>query len=585
MKPVKLSFSTTIAEKFFFEKSLELLNNETIDSYRLRLHNPKTLLLELRQVIIDLENGKLRNKTYSDTLIEETQRILNEEMELDFVSIKKEFIEHLLTRQKRDDKQISYAISLLINDNKNYLTKLSELIIEEINRINHLQNFEILELKKLNRLINYFLIEIKSIGYSKTYLHRFVRNIFNHDSITNFEDAFNAIKSLITREQEEFTIVIGVYLPGNLQNKINIISSELVELGKSETAEIISNSNNYIEDFFKNDKVAFYKILCKAPDYYSATNNIRDKVYRIFDILHMGHSNEKIRIQSRCAVIGSVQPRRARVQNFHFMLDGYLKSHQTSYETFLKKISDLDNRSIDENSINKIYSGMRYLRLGSEAIELENKLLNYWIGIEYIFSIYDADSHTVTRLRNYYKKCHAYIYLKRILYNFHKDISNMKQESSITGYNVNLLYLKNDGTFVSLIDMFGNFPLLAYRAYTLREHISKPKIIIGTIEKHQQNLDWNLNRIYRIRNEIVHNAGNNMPIEIVVSHLRYYLVFILNSIIDYFLNNPFDANKDESLTLDDFFIMREVQVNNLTHNGKLAFDDIVVMNNPTEYLS
>ena len=51
------------------------------------------------------------------------------------------------------------------------------------------------------------------------------------------------------------------------------------------------------------------------------------------------------------------------------------------------------------------------------------------------------------------------------------------------------------------------------------------------------------------------------------------------------MNSPIDINKDAKLTLDDFFITREVQVDNLTSNDKLTFEDIASMKNPTDYLS
>ncbi len=585
MRPVRLKFKATPVELFFYEKAIELLQRITIDSYRLRLHNPKSLLIELQNVITDLEENRLKNKTYADTLIEELQRILKEEKELKFNSIKKEFFESLLNKQKRDDKQISYTITLLLKDNNAYIDSLSTLIEKEIVRINGLAKFDILEVKDLNRLILYFLIEIKNLGYSKSYLNRFITSIFNNKGISSFNDAFIAIKSLIARPSEEFIVILAIDLPDDAESEIKIISTDLIRLKKKEANSLSKRTNSKIQDFLSTTDTSFYKLITHAKDFYSATQNIRDRVYKIFDVMHMGHSKHKIGVRNQCAVIGTHDPKRADIQNFHYKLDGYYKSHQRSYEAFLKKLSDLKKAPIDKNSLNKIYSGMRYLRLGSEALELENQLLNYWIGIEYIFSIYDAESHTVSRLRLYYKKCHAYIYLKRLMYDFHKSIENFKLTGSIPGYNSDLNYLNDPANFDIVIAQAANFPLLAYRAHTLKAHLSTPKIIIGTIEKHQQNLDWNINRIYRIRNEIVHNAGNNLQIETIVSHLRYYLIFILNSIIEYFLNHPFDITQDKILTLDDFFIMREVQVNNISYNEKLCFQDISSMSNPTEYLS
>lgn len=48
-------------EKFFYEKSMELLNGKTLDTNRLRLNNPLTTIRELVEVCNGLYAGKLKN--------------------------------------------------------------------------------------------------------------------------------------------------------------------------------------------------------------------------------------------------------------------------------------------------------------------------------------------------------------------------------------------------------------------------------------------------------------------------------------------------------------------------------------------
>lgn len=585
MKPVKFAFQTTLVEKFYFEKIIELLDNATIDSYRLRLHNPKSLLLELQLVLSDLKDYKLKNKTYADTIIEELLRMLVEENELNFKSIKKEYFIHILKLNQTDYNHIFYTVGLILKDNTNYVNAINIKIQQEVVRINNISNIDISELKLINRLIGYYIVEIKNIGYSKIYLHRFIRNICKNKHITLFFSAYKAVESLIFRPLENFKVLLKITIDSDPYKNIQIESDQLKLLSKKEATKIIKETNEEIEIFLSDLQSSTFQIDCTAPDFYSATGKVRAIIYRTLDALHMGHSNKQVVIHSKCAIIGSVQPKRSGVQNFNYVIDGYFKSHQSSYKIFLRNINSLNLDNIEKNAINRIFSGLRYLRLGTEALELENKLLNYWIGIEFMFSIYDAESHTVGRLRAYYKKCHAYIYIRRLLIDFHKSIKNFKVDSAITTYNDDLLYLNSAQNLETIIDLKAALPLLAYRAYTIKMHLEDPKIVAGTLQKHQQNLDWNLNRIYRIRNEIVHNAAINLSIELVVSHLRYYLIFILNSTIDFFINEKYDLNSDKKISIDDYFLLREVQVNNLLHNNKLLFKDLIDVSNPTDYLT
>src|SRR5690606_1774549 len=68
--------------------------------------------------------------------------------------------------------------------------------------------------------------------------------------------------------------------------------------------------------------------------------------------------------------------------------------------------------------------------------------------------------------------------------------------------------------------------------------------------------------IYRLRNEIIHDAATNTNNELITSNLRYYLTFILNELITFFSNAP---NKE--ISIEDFFILNELKLGNIRQGG------------------
>ena len=64
MQQLNLIYATNPFEKLFVEKGIELLFNNTIDSFRLRLHNPKTLIEELITVVTEAITVVLTNNDY-----------------------------------------------------------------------------------------------------------------------------------------------------------------------------------------------------------------------------------------------------------------------------------------------------------------------------------------------------------------------------------------------------------------------------------------------------------------------------------------------------------------------------------------
>ena len=51
----------TICQRFFIEKSLELLYLGSIDSYRVRLNNPKSILEELKYCLQEFQVGRIKH--------------------------------------------------------------------------------------------------------------------------------------------------------------------------------------------------------------------------------------------------------------------------------------------------------------------------------------------------------------------------------------------------------------------------------------------------------------------------------------------------------------------------------------------
>ena len=109
------------------------------------------------------------------------------------------------------------------------------------------------------------------------------------------------------------------------------------------------------------------------------------------------------------------------------------------------------------------------------------------------------------------------------------------------------------------------------------------KKVKAALENHQKNLEWNLTRIYRIRNEIVHNAAIKEDIGVLTSHLRYYLTFIINGLIDFIINNPKDVNNDDQINIDDFFIFQDLKLSSLEKKG-VELKDLIAINNPMEVI-
>jgi hypothetical protein len=72
----------TICQKFFIEKSIELLYYGSIDSYRVRLNNPKTVLEELRYCLKEYEIGRIKHFHTIKSKEKDKKALINETLKL-----------------------------------------------------------------------------------------------------------------------------------------------------------------------------------------------------------------------------------------------------------------------------------------------------------------------------------------------------------------------------------------------------------------------------------------------------------------------------------------------------------------------
>ena len=97
--------------------------------------------------------------------------------------------------------------------------------------------------------------------------------------------------------------------------------------------------------------------------------------------------------------------------------------------------------------------------------------------------------------------------------------------------------------------------LMKYRLKKIKSRLFNHKDKFSDyLKRHEKNLLWHIARIYRLRNQLIHEAAIKQDIENVTSNLRYYLVFLLNQIIIYFVN----TQERRIITLEDFFFEYDI---------------------------
>ena len=584
MQQVTFDYSPTRNQQLFVEKVLECLYIGTLDSYRLRLHNPKSIIEELIHVAHQVKNNILQRNEYVTEVSKEALTLLDSDNHaLRFTSISLEYYRKLLqnANKKASYSRIIQASRLVIKDNIEYSLTLLHELEKLLIAADKEDDYD--EQTKLLSFTEYSIIELVNLGYTKQYLYNYIRTImvFAGGATWSFTNRFGEFKKLFFREPEEYTVIFKIDSDQFQFRELYRIDNEYIQITKRFRAiaklSVSRQVSQYLED---NKHGKLVGLAVQSLDHYKAIDIARERLSKDLDLYHLGFSGIRNSIDKQAAVIGKSNPDKASTAPSNYQLEGFTRGNEEIFNLMLDKVNKMKTNNVSGESIEKIYAGFRYLRMGSEANELETKLLNYWIGLEFAFTSFVVENKTIDRIRTFYPVCHALIYVRRNLFDFHKALSRLNVSLGEIEVTDDLTYLSNFHTYDKIVANSQSI-LMQCRARQIQTWISNPANLERKLHSHIENIKWNISRLYRTRNEVVHNAATKSNITANVSHLKYYLTFILNSMLEFLAESPVDTDDDGSITIEDYLIAQDIIYGSMKKEKVL---DYLKVNNPIEVL-
>lgn len=565
----------TVEQRFFILKSLELLHSNTIDSYRVKVRNPKSIMVEIKECIEGFERGQIKHfltiagEKDKLSLSNEAENMINTEPDyLRFTAISKEYYRTLLrTLSEKSYIKTKKSLELLIEDNADYV----ENIIDGLRQLLYHEEVQDIfpKLKKIDTTIGILFSELVDAGFSKNFLYRYIRSIFTNsltDEVT-FQVKFEEFINRLSKAENKYEVVFRIDTSKIVYETLKVAAQDRMTVMENVDEYKIEESKEFeIFNQAKEQRV-FVKCEMQAPDYLTALKLAKSILAENLDIINLGFSDEFIHVHQRVFVVDTNSPKNAKFQSARNSLDGKYNVTKEHYLGFIEKLpAILSKDNISPESKEKVKSAVRYLRLGNQSVEVEHKFINYWIGLEYLFSNYD-NYNTINRIKDHFIKAHLLIYVKRNLNAFDKSFKKLPalETAKIQAYTGDT-YLQNPDFYEQIGTLLINtHPLLAYRALKLKEWIFKSGggfCISDYLKRHEANLHIHLTRIYRLRNEIIHDAATDTNYEQIASNLRYYLTFMLNSIIDHLY-----TTKTTNASIEEFFTLNELYYENLKQKG------------------
>lgn len=244
-----------------------------------------------------------------------------------------------------------------------------------------------------------------------------------------------------------------------------------------------------------------------------------------------------------------------------FVLDGIFPQNtaiSNKYRVLLKSIKN--NLTIDDSVKIRLDGALRHLRIANADSEIEQRFINYWIALEFIFSSPLIEENTYLRLKVNLTNILSACYVARNLQNIETILKTkgiLDKDDILDETNIDSVIKKTSGLLIK-------YRLMKFKA-RLFGHSDKRK---DYLQNHRNNLEAHLSRIYHLRNELIHEAGINQDIEDLTSNLKYYLTFLLNQMIVYFSSLPSTGNRT-NIKIDEFFYEYQMIIDNIKEDWSI----------------
>jgi len=195
----------------------------------------------------------------------------------------------------------------------------------------------------------------------------------------------------------------------------------------------------------------------------------------------------------------------------------------------------------------QLAAAMEYHRLALLATSDEARLVNLWIALEALCQ--GGEGSIIERVWTRIAPCVAIDNVRRNLISLSIYVRNLwtdadrgqflalfpnSEKDHLKPEDLTAVLLLNEGhdNLKKLTQLCLKHPLITHRLFRAKSMmLNEPAAVKANVEYTRQNVEWQIKRIYRIRNAIVHTGSANLLLPQLTQHLHCYLVKAIQSIL------------------------------------------------------
>ena len=561
---------------FFSQLVNELLFDYSIPSNRISTLNSHYLTLDAMSAIHSIERKGVPEGTLKP-IIEE----LYCELDKDVIFYDKEPLSYFLKAQGGNSPQIAKPKDLNYNDGKKCVQAINSVFFENNKYFELLKDAIVAKVKsnkteeqqKLFRLTKSLLTELMNSGYSLKYIYVVMEKLFwNPEQIVDSTDMIEDFFKAFDYKEKKYTVVFKVKwlkmnpfishldemsFSDNLpEDIIGIIDKKFINKKPDEKYLIVEKSD--FDPFSAaekaigliEDNTAVYRLYNHGYRYDIKTADYRsldgDKVYKKGKSIK---AVEHIRMPKEEQIVNSINFAAESIMGL--AMNGYYRDFKTIMNAVKYHSHSLDSRA-EENQLLDLWA------IFESVLDISNKhtsdriiqICDYLVPIlkhKYLYSLFDQLAEDI---RSYDSAWYS------------EFVESCKDKGEIQCIAEFVLLDEYKVIREAFCSKCYDFPLLKERIMYYNKTLSSKQNVHNYVEKHATRVKWQIMRIYRNRNLIIHNADKMPYLKLLIENLHSYVDEFINYII-YALSQ----SKDISSMCQELFV-KECKWNRAFQKGR-----------------
>lgn len=530
--------------QFFVLTWEEIFNRRTFHSWQVRTSNIRSILNEITEAIQVVRKNHIYHHNIK-ALLDEALEIIDSDLIIkkyypfvrDYLKKAETIYENKVKNDKKQEvNHLERVLKVISGNITGYIEKLFDEILNIV-KDEKTKNYKI----HLSSLMMSLGIELKCSGYSTQFLIN-SKNILLQNTELPFEQRVQELKSQLSCKNKKYKCFFYISWSGDF---INLKNNQIIQENRPDRPLSTKEENFYSKD----PKAKIVSITVEALDPYSAKNKCEQLLKSLFTVKRFYQASKRPIIKHSGSLIYNEDDKLYKYLSQERDSNDHLVPDANNPNLKIKEFTDLQSLQKRSDYMH-LSAALQYHSLALDAPSNETKLINLWIALESL--VQHGEESIIQKICTYISTSHTTSYIHSMLLALSYQIKQIWKSSVATEKNELLTILKNSSKFsvkpfdllmiltdkfkgdmiMNLLKITSTNSLSVFKIYQLWDKIFKsPEILYKRLEAHNQHIEWQLKRIYRVRNNIMHMGFYKFDIRHIIEHLHNYLIVAIHNII------------------------------------------------------